>query len=428
MPAIVIVGAQWGDEGKGKITDMLAERADVVARYNGGDNAGHSVQLGTERFALHQIPSGILYPDCLCIMGNGMVVNPRTLNRELDELASRGVDISPRRLKLSDRAHLNLPHHQALDGAAEAARGNKAIGTTRRGIGPCYADKASRSGLRAAELRAPAHFGAKLRAALEEKNRWLRDFYGQDPLDVDALVDEYVAHAERLAPYVADTTLLVNQALAAGKRVLCEGAQGTLLDLDHGTYPYVTSSYPTVGGALVGLGIGPRWVDRVIGVAKAYTSRVGAGPCPTELFDEVADHIVEVGREYGTTTGRRRRVGWLDLVVLRHAARVNSLDQWALTLLDVLTGLRPLRLAVAYEHEGRELRDFPSDAETLAACQPIYVELEGWDEDITGVQHFGDLPAAAQEYIRLIEEHTGVPVGLVSVGPERRQTILRMPL
>lgn len=428
MPAVIIVGAQWGDEGKGKITDMLAEQADIVARYNGGDNAGHSVQLGSERFALHQIPSGILYPDCLCIMGNGMVVNPRTLSRELDELASRGVDISPRRLKLSDRAHLNLPHHQALDGAAEAARGNKAIGTTRRGIGPCYADKASRSGLRAAELRDPAHFGTKLRAALEEKNRWLRDFYGQDPLDVDALVDEYVAYAERLAPYVADTTLLVNQALAEGKRVLCEGAQGTLLDLDHGSYPYVTSSYPTVGGALVGLGIGPRWVDRVIGVAKAYTSRVGAGPCPTELFDEVADHIVEVGREYGTTTGRRRRVGWLDLVVLRHAARVNSLDQWALTLLDVLTGLRPLRLAVAYEHERRELRDFPSDAETLAACRPVYVELEGWDEDITGVQHFGDLPAAAQEYIRLIEEHTGVPVGLVSVGPERRQTILRMPL
>ncbi|MGQ9457794.1 MAG: adenylosuccinate synthase [Anaerolineae bacterium] len=428
MPAFVIVGAQWGDEGKGKVTDMLAERADLVARYNGGDNAGHSVQLGGERFALHQIPSGILYPGCLCVMGNGMVINPRTFHQELDALQRRGVDVSPHRLKLSDRAHLNLPHHQALDGAAEAALGKKAIGTTRRGIGPCYADKAARTGLRASELRAPQQFGAKLRAVLEEKNRWLQRVYDQDPLDVDALVEEYVAYAERLAPYVADTTALVNQALAEGKRVLCEGAQGTLLDLDHGTYPYVTSSYPTVGGALVGLGIGPRWIAKVIGVAKAYSSRVGAGPFPTELSGAVADHIVEVGREYGTTTGRRRRVGWLDLVVLRHSARVNGLDLWALTLLDVLTGVRPLRLAVAYTYQGQELRDLPSDGEVLAACQPVYLELDGWDEDITAVTRFEDLPAAAREYVRLIEEHTGVPVGLISVGPERRQTLLRAPL
>jgi len=428
MPANVIVGAQWGDEGKGKITDMLAERADMVARFNGGDNAGHSVQLGDERFALHQVPSGILYPACTCAMGNGMVVNPRTLCGELDDLESQGADISPRRLKLSDRAHLNLPHHGALDGAVEASLGNGALGTTRRGIGPCYADKAARTGLRAGELRDPDRFADKLRTALEDKNRWLRDLYGQDVLETEPLVEEYTGYARRLAPYVADTSLLVNQALRDGKRLLCEGAQGTLLDLDHGTYPFVTSSSPTAGGALVGLGIGPRWIERVIGVAKAYTSRVGAGPFPTELFDEVADHIVEVGHEYGTTTGRRRRVGWLDLVVLRYSARVNGLDHWALTLLDVLTGLAPLRLAVAYRYRGQEMRDLPADPDVLAACEPVYVELAGWDEEITGRTRFEDLPAAAQEYVQLVEEHTGVPVGMVSVGPERTQTIQRISL
>ncbi|MGQ9584473.1 MAG: adenylosuccinate synthase [Anaerolineae bacterium] len=425
MPAHVIVGAQWGDEGKGKVTDMLAEKADVVARYNGGDNAGHSVQWGDARFALHQVPSGILYPRCTCVMGNGMVINPRTLCRELDELQGRGVDVSPRRLKLSDRAHLNLPHHHALDGAVEASLGKQAIGTTRRGIGPCYADKAARVGLRAGTLRDPTRFAQELKAALETKNRWLQQVYGQEPLEVEPLVEEFTGYAHRLAPYVADTVHLVNQALQEGKRLLCEGAQGTLLDLDHGTYPFVTSSYPTVGGALVGLGIGPRWIEKVVGVAKAYTSRVGAGPCPTELFDAVADHIVAVGHEYGTTTGRRRRVGWLDLVVLRHSARVNGLDAWALTLLDVLTGLDPLRLAVAYRYRGQELRELPGDLETLTACEPVYVEVAGWNEDISDRTRFEDLPNAAQKYVRLVEEHTGVPVCLVSVGPERTQTIVR---
>ncbi|NLE75444.1 MAG: adenylosuccinate synthase [Chloroflexi bacterium] len=428
MPAIVVTGAQWGDEGKGKVTDLLAGRVQVVARYGGGDNAGHSVQLAGERFALHQIPSGILCPGVVCVMGNGMVVNPKTLNGELEMLAGRGVDISPERLKLSDRAHLNLPQHQALDGAAEAALGGGAIGTTRRGIGPCYSDKAARTGMRAAEMRDPSQFAKKLAAALQEKNLWLQGLYGLKPLPVDALVQEYAAYARRLAPHLADTSLLVNQTLQRGQMVLCEGAQGTLLDLDHGTYPFVTSSYPTSGGATVGLGIAPRWIERVIGVAKAYSSRVGAGPFPTELFDAVGDRIVEVGHEYGTTTGRRRRVGWLDLVALRYSARINGLDSWGVTLLDVLTGIHPLRLAVAYRYKGLELTELPSDPAVLAACEPVFVELPGWDSDITTCSLFEELPAAAQRYIRLIEDETGVAVDLVSVGPDRQQTILRRDL
>jgi len=325
MPATVVVGAQWGDEGKGKITDLLAQDADIVARYNGGNNAGHTVVIGSQTFRLHHIPSGILYPHVTCLLGNGMVINPAHLCEELDGLAARGVDISPSRLKISGHAHLILPYHIALDGADEHRRGKKAIGTTRRGIGPTYADKAARTGLRVVDMLDEDAFAEKVREAVKAKNHILEKVYGLDPLDPDRLAQEYRNYARRLAPYVADVSLLVDEALREGKTVLCEGAQGTLLDLDHGTYPYVTSSTPTIGGALTGLGIGPRWIERVIGVSKAYTTRVGKGPFPTEMGSEEADFVRERGGEYGATTGRPRRCGWLDLVVVKHSIMINRL-------------------------------------------------------------------------------------------------------
>ncbi|RLC78743.1 MAG: adenylosuccinate synthase, partial [Chloroflexi bacterium] len=381
MPATVVVGAQWGDEGKGKITDLLAQDADIVARYNGGNNAGHTVVIGSQTFRLHHIPSGILYPHVTCLLGNGMVINPAHLCEELDGLAARGVDISPSRLKISGHAHLILPYHIALDGADEHRRGKKAIGTTRRGIGPTYADKAARTGLRVVDMLDEDAFAEKVREAVKAKNHILEKVYGLDPLDPDQLAQEYRNYARRLAPYVADVSLLVDEALREGKTVLCEGAQGTLLDLDHGTYPYVTSSTPTIGGALTGLGIGPRWIERVIGVSKAYTTRVGKGPFPTELTDEIGDRLVEAGQEYGTTTGRRRRTGWLDAVILRYAVRVNGLTELALTKLDVLTGIDPLKICMAYRCDGRLLQHSPLSPAQLARCEPVYEELPGWDED-----------------------------------------------
>jgi len=425
MPATIVVGAQWGDEGKGKITDLLAQDVDIVARYNGGNNAGHTVVIGEETFRLHHIPSGILYPRVICLLGNGMVINPAHLCEELDALAARGVDVSPSRLKISGHAHLVLPYHIALDGADERLRGKKAIGTTRRGIGPAYADKAARRGLRAVDMLDEGDFAARVREAVQAKNRLLEGVYGLEPLEPDEVAREYREYARRLAPYVTDVSLLVHQALREGKAVLCEGAQGTLLDIDHGTYPYVTSSSPVAGGALTGLGIGPRWVERIIGVAKAYTTRVGGGPFPTELTDEVGDRLVEVGHEYGTTTGRRRRTGWLDAVILRYAVRVNGLTELALTKLDVLTGINPLRICVAYRCDGRQLEHFPLSTEQLARCEPVYEELPGWDEDITSVRTFAELPLATQRYVERIEELTGVRVGIISVGPEREQVLKR---
>lgn len=424
MPAIVIVGAQWGDEGKGKITDLLAGEMDIVARYNGGDNAGHTVVIGGETFRHRLVPSGAHYPHVTCLLGSGMVINPKTLLKEMDELAARGVDVSPARLKLDGRAHLIMPYHIALDGAAEARRGKKALGTTRRGIGPTYADKAARSGLRVQDmLLGEELFAQRVREAVEDKNVVLEKVYGQPPLDAEAVAEEYVGYARRLTPYVADVSLILDKALRAGKRVLCEGAQGTLLGLEHGTYPYVTSSYPTVGGALVGLGIGPGHIERVIGVAKAYQTRVGTGPFPTELADEVGDHLVEVGHEYGTVTRRRRRTGWLDAVALRYAVRVNGLTELVITKLDVLSGLDPVKICVAYAHRGRRLEHFPTSAAVLAECEPIYEEHPGWGEDIRGARSLDDLPPAARDYVRRIEELAGVPVTIISVGPEREQTI-----
>ncbi len=425
MTATIVVGTQWGDEGKGRVVDWLAGQADIVARYAGG----HTVTVGGERFALHLIPSGILCPDALCVLGAGMVVNPARLIAEIDGLAERGVDAGPHRLKLSVGAHLILPYHIALDGAMELQRGKKALGTTRRGIGPAYADKAARAGLRAGMMRDPERFADRVYEAVKAKNAILTDVYGQPALDAEAIAAQFHDYARRLAPYLDDVSLLINERLAAGQRLLCEGAQGTLLDLDHGTYPYVTSSSATVGGALTSLGFGPRYVEEVIGVAKAYTTRVGAGPFPTELTDELGDRLRGTGAnpwdEYGTTTGRPRRCGWLDAVILRYAARVNGLTGLALTKLDILSGFETVKIAVAYDYRGERLEHFPTEADVLARCRPIYEELPGWSEDLTAARRWEELPPAARRYVERVEALTGVPVRLIGVGPGREQTIVR---
>jgi len=430
MPITVILGAQWGDEGKGKITDLLAAEADVVARFAGGDNAGHTVTVGAERFALHLIPSGILYPGVTCYLGGGMTVNPKKLLAEMEGLAARGVDVSPTRLRLSGRAHLIMPYHIALDGAAEAARGGAAIGTTKRGIGPAYTDKAARSGIRAQEmLHAPDVFAQRVRDQVAAKNVTLTKVYDQPPLDAETIVAEYQACAERLSPHVADASEEIAQALRSRKRILAEGAQGTLLDLDHGSYPYVTSSYPTIGGVMIGLGIGPQHIERVVGVVKAYQTRVGAGPMPTELIGKLGETLRGTGSqpwdEFGTTTGRPRRCGWLDLVALRYAVRVNSLTEMAITKLDVLSRFDALKICVAYELDGQQIEAFPTDLTVLARCQPVYETLPGWETDITRAATFDDLPPNARSYVMRLESLLGIPASCISVGPGREQTIRR---
>jgi adenylosuccinate synthase len=426
MPGTLIVGAQWGDEGKGKVTDLLAAGMDVVARYQGGDNAGHTVMVGKQTFKFHLIPSGILYPQVLCLLGNGMVINPTKLFAEMDELAGKGVDISPRHLKISGQAHLIMPYHPVLDSVGEAVLGKSAIGTTGRGIGPAYTDKAARQGIRVQDtLR--EDFADQVRQAVEAKNVVLTKLYNHAPLPVAEIVAEFRAHAARLRPYIANVSVLLDDAYRAGKKLLYEGAQGTLLDLDHGTYPFVTSSSCSAGGALTGLGIGPKHIDRVIALVKAYQTRVGSGPFPTELFDSVGDLMVEHGHEYGTTTGRRRRTGWLDLVTLRYSARVNGLQEIALTKLDVLSGLNELKLCASYRYRGAELTEFPTDSTILADCAPNYIEMEGWEEAIDQAASWEAMPKAAREYVQLIEKQVGVAVTIISLGPERDQTILREP-
>jgi adenylosuccinate synthase len=427
MPLDIIVGAQWGDEGKGRIVDLLAAQADFVARYNGGDNAGHTVTVGDRTFKLHLIPSGIIHPHTVGLIGNGVVINPATLIAEMDELAAAGVDISPHRLQLSFAAHLITPAHCALDRAQESARGQGLIGTTLRGIGPAYTSKISRQGLRLLDMLDRKAFQAALLRHVSAINRQLDALYGAQALDPGPIVAEFDRFTEKLAPFIGDVSAQLDQALAQAKRVLAEGAQGTLLDIDHGTYPFVTSSTPTAPGALVGLGLGVGHTGRVIGVTKAFQTRVGAGPFPTELDGELALRLRGTGQnpwdEYGTTTGRPRRVGWLDLVLLRYAARINGLTELALTKLDILSGLPTIQLCVAYREAERTYADLPFGPAYLSPFQAIYEQLPGWEQDIRAVRRWEDLPSQARAYILRIEELCGVPVRLVSVGPEREQVV-----
>ena len=426
MPGLVAIGAQWGDEGKGRIVDLLAAQAQAVVRYQGGNNAGHTVMHDGHTLRLHQVPSGILRPDVLCIIGNGTVVEPISLVAEMEELAGHG--FSTDALRISRAAHLLLPYHVALDEAQESGRGAGAIGTTKRGIGPAYTDKAARTGIRAEELLNWERFAARFRAEAALKNRLLTAVYGTAALDIDDMLARLRPAAERLGPYVADTPLLVHQALQRGERVLFEGAQGTLLDLDHGTYPFVTSSNPTAGGACVGAGVGPGAITGVLAVAKAYTTRVGAGPFPTECLDQVGEHLVREGVEYGATTGRRRRCGWLDTVILRYSARISGFTSMAVTKLDVLTGLPTLRICTAYRVRGQLTQDMPPVGCGLEDCEPVYEDWPGWQQSLRDVRCWEDLPEAARRYIQRMEQLTGLPADLVSVGPERDQIIARRSL
>lgn len=423
MAAVVLIGAQWGDEGKGKVTDFLAEKADLVVRYQGGNNAGHTVVANGEEFKLHLIPSGILYPDKTCIIGNGVVVDPKVLLEELDYLVKRKVKTG--KLLISSNAHVIMPYHRLFDALDEEARGEHKIGTTKRGIGPAYMDKSSRIGIRMIDLIDTEEFAAKLRRNLDEKNNILTKVYGAKPLDFDSIFKEYTGYAERIRSYVTDSSLAIDESLKAGEKVLFEGAQGTLLDLDHGTYPYVTSSHPIAGGACIGAGVGPTRINRVVGVVKAYTTRVGEGPFPTELNDAIGEQIRERGHEFGTTTGRARRCGWFDAVIARYAVRVSGISDFALMKLDVLSGLEKVKICVGYRIDDEVIYEFPQSQKIFRACEPVYEELPGWQEEITGITRFEDLPQNAQAYVKRIETLTETPVTIVAVGPGREQTIVR---
>ncbi|HEU4480586.1 MAG TPA: adenylosuccinate synthase [Actinomycetota bacterium] len=421
MPGTALVGIQWGDEGKGKVTDLLAENVDLVVRYQGGNNAGHTIVVRGERYALHLIPTGILYPHCTPIIGPGVVVNPAVLLEELDSLTNRGIDTS--RLMLSGTAHLIMPYHLELDRVTERRLGKNRLGTTKRGIGPTYADKATRIGLRVQDLLDPKIFSEKLEVALKEKNLMLTRVYGRLPLDHKAIVDEYLGYADRLKPHIADTVVYLQGALDEGRSVLFEGAQATMLDLDHGTYPYVTSSNPIAGGACAGAGVGPRDIERIIGITKAYCTRVGSGPFPSEADPADAEILVESGGEYGTTTGRKRRCGWLDAVAGRYAARLNTLTDMVITKLDVLSAFRSIRVCVAYEYEGERFTEFPPNQTIFNKCRPVFEEFPGWSDDITGARSLEDLPKAARSYLENVEELLATPISWASVGPARDQIV-----
>ncbi len=422
MPVTVVVGTQWGDEGKGKLTDLLARDMQVVVRYQGGHNAGHTIVAGGERFALQLIPSGVLYPHITPVIGNGVVVDPKVLLEEMGALTGRGVDCS--RLRVSGNAHLIMPYHEELDALAERRLGRNKLGTTKRGVGPAYADKAARIGLRVQDLLDAKIFREKLDLVLREKNAVLAKVYNRLALSADDICARYLGeYAPRLAPLIADAVGIVHDALDAGEHVLLEGAQATFLDLDHGTYPFVTSSNPVAGGACTGAGVGPRYIDRVIGIAKAYVTRVGSGPFPTELHDQQADELVERGREFGTNTGRRRRTGWFDAVMARQAVRLNSLSEIALTKLDVLDSFSTLRVCVAYEHGGVRYDHIPYHQSVLHSASPVYEELPGWREDSSAVTDVADLPPAARDYVDRLAELAGVPIDLVGVGPGREQFV-----
>ncbi|HEY9721512.1 MAG TPA: adenylosuccinate synthase [Oscillatoriaceae cyanobacterium] len=422
MANVVVVGAQWGDEGKGKITDLLAEQATLVVRYQGGANAGHTVIANGVTYKLHLVPSGILYPKARCVIGSGTVIDPAKLLEEIALLKGHGLDLT--RLHIALGAHVTMPYHRILDKAEEARRGASAIGTTGLGIGPTYTDKANRSGFRLGDLLEPEGFKKRLAEVLELKNLILTRIYGLEPLSLDAIYEEYRGFGEQLRPYLTNASVLVDETIKRGENVLFEGAQGTLLDIDQGTYPYVTSSHPIAGGACVGVGIGPTAIDRVLGVAKAYTTRVGAGPFPTELTDALGEGLRERGQEFGTTTGRARRCGWFDAVVARLAVRVNGLDGLAITKLDVLDGMEALKICTAYRYRGETLTEFPTDYDVLSACEPVYESMPGWRESTGDVRTLEALPQNARKYLARLSELLGVKISLVAVGPSREQTIV----
>jgi adenylosuccinate synthase len=426
MPAIVLVGAQWGDEGKGKATDLLGDRVDYVVRYQGGNNAGHTVVIGEESYALHLLPSGVLSPSVIPVIGNGVVIDPEVLLAEIEGLSNRGV--SCERLLISANAHLIMPHHRALDRVTERYLGKARIGTTGRGIGPAYADKVARTGIRVQDLFDPGILRQKLELALREKNQVLTKVYNRRGIDADKVTQEYLGYGEKLRPYVADTVKVLNSALDAGGSVLLEGAQATLLDVDHGTYPFVTSSSPTAGGACVGSGIGPARITTVIGVVKAYTTRVGSGPFPTELDDQQGEWLRKAGGEYGVTTGRPRRTGWFDAVIARYAARVNGITDFFLTKLDVLSGLEKVPVCVAYDIDGIRHTDVPMTQTEFHHAVPVYEYLDGWWEDLSEVRDFTGLPHSAQRYVQTLEEMIGAPVAAIGTGPRRDQTLQLRPL
>jgi adenylosuccinate synthase len=417
---LVIIGAQWGDEGKAKMVDVLTEQVDIVARYQGGSNAGHTVVTNGKKFVFHQIPSGILHSGKICVIGNGVVLDPVALLEEIESVVQAGVKVRDR-LVISDRAHLLMPYHRLLDGAAESQKGQSKIGTTHRGIGPAYMDKMARTGLRVIDLFNPVSFRRKVQVVTKEKNFWLKNYFGQAPINAEKITDQYLKLAPRIKPLVRDTTSYLQEKLKAGKNLLAEGAQGTLLDVDFGTYPYVTSSSASVGGACTGLGVGPQWIDEIYGVAKAYTTRVGEGPFPSEMAPVFGEKIRQRGAEFGATTGRPRRCGWLDLVALRYACQVNGFTGILLTKMDVLSYLKSLKLCVAYRYKGRILKDFPAGLDILAQCRPVYKEVKGWDGDLSQATGLKELPLQARKYLAEIERAIETPICWVSVGQDRKQ-------
>lgn len=426
MSTVVVVGTQWGDEGKGKITDFLAESADVVARYQGGNNAGHTILIDGKKFKLSLIPSGVFYKEKTCVIGNGMVINPAALIQEINYIHENGFDT--KNLVISDRAHVIMPYHMLLDALEEDRKGPNKIGTTRKGIGPCYMDKAARNGIRISDLMDAEEFELRLRPLMEEKNQVITQVYGAEALDVEEILTQYLEYAEVLRHYVTDTSVILNDAIDADQKVLFEGAQGVMLDIDQGTYPYVTSSNPSAGGVCIGSGVGPSKIKQVIGVAKAYTTRVGDGPFPTELNDAIGDYIRETGHEYGTVTGRARRVGWFDSVVVRHARRVSGLTGLSLNSLDVLSGLETVKICTGYKFRGEIITHYPASLKMLAECEAVYEELPGWSEDITTAKTLDDLPANTRRYVERVSELTGIPIAIFSVGRNREQTNQVLPI
>ena len=423
MPNVVVIGTQWGDEGKGKVVDLLSAHADRIVRFQGGNNAGHTLVVHGERSIFHLIPSGILYPDTRCLIGNGVVVDPEVFLEEIKGLFGKGITISPKRLGLSERAHLIMPYHKAIDIAREKRRGKTKIGTTGRGIGPCYEDKVARVGIRIIDLTEPDILKEKIKANLSEKNFYLTNLFGCEPLEYQPILDRYLSISHEISPFIVDVSMELDEAMRRKENILFEGAQGTHLDVDHGTYPFVTSSNPVAANACIGTGIGPKRLDSIVGIVKAYTTRVGSGPFVSELIDETGNCLQERGQEFGATTGRRRRCGWLDLVVIGYSARINGVTHLAITKLDVLTGLNPINFCIAYEYQGKRLENVPAKLSTLYNCSPIYEEMDGWKEDISGTRAFEELPKNAKAYVRRIEGFVGVPVSIISVGSERGETI-----